>query len=180
MKAASFEYIGVFYNRKRQHSTLGYRSPTQFLESWISEPHQEKLVARNPPFGRRKTEGGSGTDCLATQALTHHQIGLARQNRASRLIRTLGLLLHSHPLAALIFSIASCTKTLPTRKRFASCVCGRTMHETPNPPIERGALAPNTGFSILLQGGFTLVSVSNAVSRFMSGLPADSPMPTRT
>ena len=45
MKAASFEYIEVFYNRKRQHSTLGYKSPIQFLESWISEQHQEKLVA---------------------------------------------------------------------------------------------------------------------------------------
>jgi putative transposase len=45
MKAASFEYIEVFYNRKRQHSTLGYRSPVQFLENWISQQNQEKLVA---------------------------------------------------------------------------------------------------------------------------------------
>ena len=45
MKAASFEYIEVFYNRKRQHSTLGYRSPIQFMENWIREQHQEKLLA---------------------------------------------------------------------------------------------------------------------------------------
>jgi transposase InsO family protein len=45
MKAASFEYIVVFYNRKRQHSTLGYRSPVQLLAQWISKQHQEKLVA---------------------------------------------------------------------------------------------------------------------------------------
>jgi putative transposase len=45
MKAASFEYIEVFYNRKRQHSTLGYRSPVQFMDTWISRQHQEKLVA---------------------------------------------------------------------------------------------------------------------------------------
>ncbi|MBI4741427.1 MAG: IS3 family transposase [Betaproteobacteria bacterium] len=45
MKAAGFEYIEVFYNRKRQHPAPGYRSPTQFLESWISKHHQEKLVA---------------------------------------------------------------------------------------------------------------------------------------
>ena len=45
MKATSFEYIEVFYNRKRQHSTLGYTSPIQFLENWLSEQKQEKLVA---------------------------------------------------------------------------------------------------------------------------------------
>lgn len=45
MKAASFEYIEVFYNRKRQHSTLGYQSPIQHLENWEREHHQEKLAA---------------------------------------------------------------------------------------------------------------------------------------
>jgi transposase InsO family protein len=25
-----FEYIEVFYNRRRRHSTLGYRSPAEF------------------------------------------------------------------------------------------------------------------------------------------------------
>jgi hypothetical protein len=45
MKAASFEYIEVFYNRKRQHSTLGYRSPIQYLERWLNEQNQEKQAA---------------------------------------------------------------------------------------------------------------------------------------
>jgi transposase InsO family protein len=45
MKAASFEYIEVFYNRKRQHSSLGYRSPIQHLERWASEQNQEKCAA---------------------------------------------------------------------------------------------------------------------------------------
>jgi transposase InsO family protein len=45
MKATSFEYIEVFYNRKSQHSTLGYLSPIQFMENWINEQSQEKLVA---------------------------------------------------------------------------------------------------------------------------------------
>jgi putative transposase len=45
MKATSFEYIQVFYNRKRQHSTLGYRSPIQFLENWLNEQQQKKQVA---------------------------------------------------------------------------------------------------------------------------------------
>jgi putative transposase len=45
MKAASFEYIEIFYNRKRQHSTLGYRSPIQYLEQWTDEQNQEKRAA---------------------------------------------------------------------------------------------------------------------------------------
>lgn len=31
MTAMAFEYIEVFHNRKRQHSTLGYKSPRQYL-----------------------------------------------------------------------------------------------------------------------------------------------------
>ncbi len=45
MKAASFEYIEVFYNRTRQHSTLGYQSPIQYLDHWMSAQNQEKLAA---------------------------------------------------------------------------------------------------------------------------------------
>lgn len=43
--ADAFEYIEVFYNRRRRHSTLGYRSPAQFLQDWISARHEEKRVA---------------------------------------------------------------------------------------------------------------------------------------
>ena len=45
MKAASFEYIEVFYNRIRQHSTLGYRSPMQYLDHWKNSQNQEKFTA---------------------------------------------------------------------------------------------------------------------------------------
>jgi len=45
MEAASPEYIGLFYNRKRRHSTPGHRSPIQFPERRVRERHQEKLVA---------------------------------------------------------------------------------------------------------------------------------------
>jgi len=45
IKAAAFEYIEVFYNRKRQHLTLGDKSPTQFLAAWLSGQHEGKLVA---------------------------------------------------------------------------------------------------------------------------------------
>ena len=43
-KVDVFDYIEPFYNRKRRHSTLGYKSPTQFMNDWLSEQHQEKLV----------------------------------------------------------------------------------------------------------------------------------------
>lgn len=45
MKYMAFEYIEVFYNRQRLHSTLGYRSPSQFLSDWWSEQQAEKQVA---------------------------------------------------------------------------------------------------------------------------------------
>ncbi len=45
MTAMSFEYIEVLYNRKRQHSTLGYKSPIQFLDNWLIAQQKEKLVA---------------------------------------------------------------------------------------------------------------------------------------
>lgn len=40
-----FDYIEPFYNRKRRHSTLGYKSPEQFLRDWISGQREGKLVA---------------------------------------------------------------------------------------------------------------------------------------
>jgi transposase InsO family protein len=45
MMAMAFEYIEVFYNRKRLHSTLGYKSPTQFLKDWLAAQQEKKLVA---------------------------------------------------------------------------------------------------------------------------------------
>ncbi len=45
MTATAFEYIEVFYNRKRLHSTLGYTSPVQYLKDWINPGEGEKQVA---------------------------------------------------------------------------------------------------------------------------------------
>lgn len=35
-----FQYITVFYNRSRRHSTLGYLSPAMFLQNWIERQDQ--------------------------------------------------------------------------------------------------------------------------------------------
>lgn len=45
MREIVFEYIEVFYNRTRRHSTLGYLSPIQFLSRWAGEPDSEKKAA---------------------------------------------------------------------------------------------------------------------------------------
>ena len=45
IKEMAFEYIEVFYNRRRLHSTLGYKSPQRFLEDWLNGQPPEKLVA---------------------------------------------------------------------------------------------------------------------------------------
>lgn len=44
MRAEAFEYIEVFYNRKRLHSTLGYKSPMEFVDDW-NQQQCDKRVA---------------------------------------------------------------------------------------------------------------------------------------
>jgi putative transposase len=44
-QADLFEYIEVFYNRSRRHSTLGHSSPVRFLESWISKHAAQRSLA---------------------------------------------------------------------------------------------------------------------------------------
>ncbi len=49
-QADLFEYIEVFYNRSRRHSTLGYSSPVRFLENWISKhAAQQSMAAKARP-----------------------------------------------------------------------------------------------------------------------------------
>ncbi len=39
-----FQYISVFYNRSRCHSTLRYLSPTTFLQNWIERQDQQEMA----------------------------------------------------------------------------------------------------------------------------------------
>jgi putative transposase len=39
-----FEYIEVFYNKKRSHSTLGYLSPQEFETAWMSQQNIRVLA----------------------------------------------------------------------------------------------------------------------------------------
>ena len=44
-EADLFEYIAIFYNRRRRHSTLGYSSPTQFLKDWLGTQADQQSKA---------------------------------------------------------------------------------------------------------------------------------------
>ncbi|MFM0498266.1 IS3 family transposase, partial [Paraburkholderia caledonica] len=40
-----FEYIEVFYNRSRRHSSLGLMSPTQFMQDWLAAQRTKDTAA---------------------------------------------------------------------------------------------------------------------------------------
>lgn len=40
LRTAIFEYIEVFYNRRRRHSTLGQLNPTEFEQNWHEQQEQ--------------------------------------------------------------------------------------------------------------------------------------------
>ena len=42
LRTEVFEYIEVFFNRRRRHSTLGFLSPAQFEAT--THPHPEKIT----------------------------------------------------------------------------------------------------------------------------------------
>ena len=44
-EAELLKYITIFYNRRRRHSTLGYRSPIQFLTDWLSKQADQQPKA---------------------------------------------------------------------------------------------------------------------------------------
>jgi len=46
---ATFEYIEVFYNRQRQHSTIGYLSPAAFEEAYYETGENAGTRRQAPP-----------------------------------------------------------------------------------------------------------------------------------
>ena len=44
LRSALFDYIEVFYNRQRRHSTLGMLSPAEFEERALSVKMQSELT----------------------------------------------------------------------------------------------------------------------------------------
>jgi putative transposase len=40
-----FEYIEVFYNRSRRHSSLGFMSPIQFMQKWLAAQRTKETAA---------------------------------------------------------------------------------------------------------------------------------------
>ncbi|CAG9207821.1 hypothetical protein BVI2075_420033 [Burkholderia vietnamiensis] len=53
-KADLFEYIEVFYNRTRRHSSLGFVSPERYLQDWINAQQTRMRLHNSGPLEGEK------------------------------------------------------------------------------------------------------------------------------
>lgn len=98
VRSSVFEYIEVWYNRKRRHSTLGYVSPAQFEQSHCEQNDPLAIAAQTEcPQLRGKiksllqciTPSTFFTSFQYTRTLYHHSMRLA--SIGSRALDTLCL-----------------------------------------------------------------------------------------
>ena len=47
-RVSIFEYIEVFYNRERTHSTINYMTPVAFQAAWQTEQHKAASLRMQP------------------------------------------------------------------------------------------------------------------------------------
>jgi len=73
-RADVFEYIEVFYNRVRRHTSLGGVSPVSFYERWLNQQSKTRQAAQVLLVGARKADGRS--ELPATAATTTLDIHL--------------------------------------------------------------------------------------------------------
>ena len=58
-REAIFDFVEVFYNRRRRHSTLGYVSPVDFEIKFVRERARERRSKRRNPTVHRTGAGSS-------------------------------------------------------------------------------------------------------------------------
>lgn len=80
MKAASFEYIEGLYNWKRHHSTLGYRSPVQFVYGDLDQQATSERTGRMKPTLWQTKNRGRLND--RTMVVTPDRLNLAKPRSA--------------------------------------------------------------------------------------------------
>lgn len=65
VKTAMFNYIAVYYNRKRRHSSLGYQTPEQYELNLARAPEALRSISPSDPSALKRTTQ-SRTICSPT------------------------------------------------------------------------------------------------------------------
>ena len=84
LRTEVFDYIEVFYNRQRRHSTLGQRSPVDFENSTLSPTNPALAASRlaSPSQIMSTTSSPAANGPLPSPALTGSWLGLSGRDRS--------------------------------------------------------------------------------------------------